>query len=63
MKQSINRRSSTNAPGALPNTTLTLFGDLPAALQQTRTIVGTDNLYRYRTFEFTIPLRNPMFAP
>ena len=52
-----------NAPGALPNTTLTLFGDLPAALQQTRTIVGTDNLYRYRTFEFTIPLRNPMFAP
>ncbi|MEP7296027.1 MAG: PilW family protein [Burkholderiales bacterium] len=50
-------------PGALPTTTLTLFGDLPAALRQTRNIVGTDNLYRYRTFEFTIPLRNVLFAP
>jgi type IV pilus assembly protein PilW len=52
-----------SAPGSAPNTTLTLFGDLPAALQQTRTIVGTDNLYRYRTFEFTVPLRNALYAP
>jgi len=52
-----------SAPGALPNTTVTLFGDLPVALRQTRTIVGTDNLYRYRTFEFTIPLRNTLYAP
>jgi type IV pilus assembly protein PilW len=52
-----------SAPGALPTTTVTLFGDLPVALRQTRTIVGTDNLYRYRTFEFTIPLRNALYAP
>lgn len=52
-----------NAPGTLPNTALTLFSDLPVALQQTRTIVGNDNLYRYRTFEFTIPLRNTLYAP
>ena len=52
-----------SAPGTLPTTTVTLFGDLPTALQQTRTIVGTDNLYRYRTFEFTIPLRNALYAP
>jgi type IV pilus assembly protein PilW len=52
-----------SAPGALPNSTVTLFGDLPPALRQTRNIVGTDNLYRYRTFEFTIPLRNALYAP
>ena len=52
-----------SAPGTLPTTTVTLFGDLPTALRQTRTIVGTDNLYRYRTFEFTIPLRNALYAP
>ena len=52
-----------SVPGALPTTTVTLFGDLPVALRQTRTIVGTDNLYRYRTFEFTIPLRNALYAP
>jgi type IV pilus assembly protein PilW len=52
-----------SAPGTPPTTTLTLFSDLPPAVQQTRTIVGTDNLYRYRTFEFTIPLRNALYAP
>lgn len=44
------------------NSTVTLFSDTPA-LQQTRTIVGDDNLYRYRTFEFTVPLRNALYAP
>jgi len=50
-------------PASLPSTTLTLFSDLPAAVRQTRTIVGADNLYRYRTLEFTVPLRNSLYAP
>ena len=50
-------------PAGLPSTTITLFSDLPAALRQTRTIVGADNLYRYRTVEFTVPLRNSLYAP
>ena len=49
-------------PATLPSTTLTLFSDLPAGVRQTRTIVGADNLYRYRTIEFTVPLRNSMYA-
>lgn len=49
-------------PTTLPSTTLTLFSDLPAGVRQTRTIVGADNLYRYRTIEFTVPLRNSIYA-
>jgi type IV pilus assembly protein PilW len=50
--------------GTLP-LTLTLFSDLPTALQQTRTYAaGTVDLnYRYRTVEVTIPLRNVLIAP
>ncbi|MDQ6681015.1 MAG: PilW family protein [Pseudomonadota bacterium] len=44
-------------------TTLTLFSDLGNALQQTRTITGSDTRYRFRTIELTIPLRNVLFAP
>lgn len=44
-------------------TTLTLFSDLPAAVQQTRAITGSDTFYRFRTVELTIPLRNLLFAP
>jgi len=51
------------SPASLPSTTLTLFSDMPAALRQTRTIVGADNLYRYRTIEFTVPLRNTLYSP
>lgn len=49
-------------PASLPSTTITLFSDLPAAVRQNRTIVGADNLYRYRTVEFTVPLRNSLYA-
>jgi len=55
--------ANTVDPATLPTTTLTLFGDLPAAQRQSRAIVGADNLYRYRTIEFTVPLRNTQFAP
>ncbi|MEP6876446.1 MAG: PilW family protein [Burkholderiales bacterium] len=43
-------------------TTLTLFGDLPA-LKQTRVLAGDELFFRYRTVEFTVPLRNPLYAP
>ena len=55
--------ANTVDPATLPTTTLTLFGDLPAAQRQTRAVVGADNLYRYRTIEFTVPLRNTQYAP
>jgi type IV pilus assembly protein PilW len=42
---------------------LTLFGDLPAALQRTRSLDATEKKYRWRTFEFTVPLRNVMLSP
>ena len=45
------------------STTLTLFGDLGGAFPQTRTISGSDNLFRYRTVEATVPLRNVLMAP
>jgi type IV pilus assembly protein PilW len=43
--------------------TLTLFGDLSPALQQTRVLTGNELFFRYRTVEFTVPLRNPLYAP
>ncbi len=42
---------------------LTLFSDLDAALQRTRNLAAADQKYRWRTFEFTVPLRNVMLSP
>lgn len=42
---------------------LVLFGDLPAALRATRAISGVDARLRWRTLDFTVPLRNVMLAP
>lgn len=42
--------------------TLTLFGDLPAALQHTHAIATDLRHQRFRTVEFTVPLRNVMIA-
>ena len=44
-------------------TVLTLFGDLPSAVQQTRALAGTELNYRFRTVETTIPLLNVLNAP
>ena len=46
-------------------TTLTLFGGLPAPAPPpyTRTLAGDERFFRYRTIEFTVPLRNPLYAP
>lgn len=42
--------------------TLTLFNTLPAALQQTYTVPTSTKTQRYRTVEFTVPLRNVRYA-
>ena len=59
LRTSLQERDPVNPPG----TTLTLFGDLPVALQQTRVLAGDELFFRYRTVEFTVPLRNPLYAP
>jgi type IV pilus assembly protein PilW len=43
--------------------TLTLFGDLPAAVQRTVNISTADQHSRYRTVEVTVPLRNLLLLP
>jgi type IV pilus assembly protein PilW len=42
--------------------TLTLFGDLDAALQQTRTLTTDERKFRHRTTEVTVPLRNVLLS-
>lgn len=57
-------RTSLRERDAIPAaTTLTLFGDLPAAVQQTRVLAGEELFYRFRTVELTVPLRNTLYAP
>lgn len=65
MRTSLQERASERfSGGAAPSSmTLTLFGDLGTGLSKTRTITGDGLLYRYRTIEFTVPLRNVMLAP
>ena len=45
------------APGEL-----TLFSDLPAALQHTHAVAAGQRNQRFRTVEFTVPLRNVMIT-
>lgn len=42
---------------------LTLFSDLGSGVAYTRTLTAAEKLYRYRTVETTIPVRNPMMLP
>ncbi len=41
---------------------LTLFADLPAAQQATHSIAAGDRSLRYRTLDFTVPLRNALLT-
>ncbi|MCE4552831.1 PilW family protein [Pelomonas cellulosilytica] len=41
---------------------LTLFSDLPSAVQYTYTVPNGTKTQRYRTVEFTVPLRNVRYA-
>lgn len=56
-------RTSLKERTAVSGPTVVLFSDLDAALQQTRTVTSSDSFYRFRAVEFTVPLRNVMFAP
>ena len=48
---------STVAPG-----TVLLFTDLGSALEVTRTLTAAERVVRWRTVEFTVPLRNALLA-
>lgn len=50
-------------PVARASDTLTLFGDLDAGLQRTRTLTDAERHHRFRTVEVTVPLRNVLSAP
>ena len=41
---------------------ITLFSDLPVAVQYTHAIAAGDRLQRFRAVEFTVPLRNVMLS-
>lgn len=43
--------------------TITLFGDLGVGLTQTRTLTAAEKRLRWRSLDFTIPLRNVLLAP
>jgi len=47
---------------AVSPASLTLFADLPAALQHSHAIAADLRQQRFRTVEFTVPLRNVMIA-
>jgi len=56
-------RGSTPERDAVSPATITLFDDLATGLQQTRTLSSAEQKYRWRTIEFTVPLRNVMLSP
>lgn len=53
-------RTSLKEKSVVSPSSITLFSDLSSSLQYTPTITGDDTYYRYRTQEFTVPLRNAM---
>jgi type IV pilus assembly protein PilW len=55
-------RSDMAEKTAVTTPTLTLFGDLPTAQQYTFTVPTATTTQRYRTVEFTVPLRNVRFS-
>ena len=55
-------RNSTPERQDISPASLTLFGDLPAALQATHAIAADERTLRYRVLDFTVPLRNAMLT-
>jgi type IV pilus assembly protein PilW len=51
-------RTSTPEKEAVSPAELTLFSDLGPALEQKRTLTANERLFRHRTIELTVPLRN-----
>jgi len=56
-------RGSAPEREAVSPATITMFDDLGTALQRTRTLSADEQKYRWRTIEFTVPLRNVMLSP
>lgn len=56
-------RTSVPERDSVAPATLTLFGDLGGTLTATRTLTTAERQLRWRTLDFTIPLRNVMLAP
>jgi type IV pilus assembly protein PilW len=53
-------RNSQPEKAAVSPASLTLFADLASSLQRTHSLSTSDQHLRWRTVEFTVPLRNPM---
>lgn len=56
-------RTSTPERDPVAPATLTLFSDLGSTLQATRTLTTAERQLRWRTLEFTVPLRNVLLKP
>lgn len=56
-------RNSTPDRDAVSPGTLTLFDDLGTSLLATRTLSSTEQKLRWRTLDFTVPLRNLILKP
>lgn len=56
-------RNSAPERDAVSPSTLTLFSDLGSTLQVTRTLTSAEQQLRWRTVEFTVPLRNVLLMP
>jgi type IV pilus assembly protein PilW len=56
-------RNSTPERSDVTAGSLTLFGDLAVGLQHTHTVASGDRTLRYRTLDFTVPLRNVLLIP
>jgi type IV pilus assembly protein PilW len=56
-------RSSAAERSAVSPASLAMFADLDAPLRYSRTLSASEQLLRYRTVDFTVPLRNVMMMP
>jgi type IV pilus assembly protein PilW len=56
-------RSSAPERDAVSPATLTMFPDLAASLQATRSLTADEQKLRWRVLDFTVPLRNVLLAP
>jgi type IV pilus assembly protein PilW len=56
-------RTSAAERNAVTGSTLTLFSDLGTDLTYTRTLTSGEQKLRWRSLEFTVPLRNVMLKP
>ena len=56
-------RTATPERTAVSPGSITMFGDMAASLQATRVLTSDEQRLRWRTLDFTVPLRNVLLAP